>query len=327
MKELVTSFAHQLREAVKIGESIVLPNPKSEIRNVVITGLGGSGIGGSIVSQLLADKIHVPVIVNKDYFLPAFVNENTLVIASSNSGNTEETLSAFNEAIGKGASLVCITSGGKLAELAHKEGAGVITVPGGAPPRSGLGYSIVQLFYVLYYYGLIVADFKEGILNSIELLDKEQVAIKEKAQEIAHKLIGKIPVIYCASNWEPIALRWRQQINENSKMLCWHNLLPELNHNELVGWTESHPDLAVLFLKNTSDYSRSQKRAEITHDIVKKYAGVVIDVYSKGSTEIERAFYHIHLGDWISVFIAEIKNVDVMEIRVIDYLKEQLSKL
>ncbi len=325
MKNLIATFSQQMREAISIGEKAQLTPAKSIIANVVITGMGGSGIGGLIVSELVSAI--VPITINKDYFLPAFLNENSLVIVSSNSGNTEETLSCLEQAFEKNAKVVCVTSGGKIVELAKKHTVDTILIPGGNPPRSGIGYASIQVFYILNRLNLIDASFKEQLNNTIVLLDSEEEKIKVQAIAMARQMIGKIPVIYCAASMEGVAVRFRQQINENSKMLCWHNVLPEMNHNELVGWTEKHEELVVILLRNTADFSRTQKRMDISKEVIAQYTPNIFEIYSKGNSAIENAYYHIHLGDWISYFIAEIKQVDVTEIKVIDFLKNSLAKI
>ena len=148
MIKLVDNFPNQLKEALAIANSAIIHEPKKTISNVIITGLGGSGIGGTILTEVLADSVKVPVLINKDYFLPAFVNENTLVIVSSYSGNTEETVQAMEQAMSKNAQLVCITSGGKILELAKQNLIEFIEIPGGQPPRSCIGLSLVQLIKV-----------------------------------------------------------------------------------------------------------------------------------------------------------------------------------
>jgi glucose/mannose-6-phosphate isomerase len=327
MKNLVANFSKQMQEAIKIGENAKITPAKAPLQNVVITGLGGSGIGGSLISEIVSKTATIPILVNKDYFLPGFVNENSLVIVSTYSGNTEETLSCFEQAIARKAKIVVITSGGKALEMAKQNGADWVVIPGGNPPRSCLGYSSIQLFYILHKLQIIPAGFAEELQKSIALLDTEEENIKELAGTIAKQLIDKMPVIYSDASMEAVAIRFRQQINENAKMLCWHHVLPEMNHNELVGWTEKHQDIFVIFIRNTSDFFRTQKRMEICKEILQQYTPHSIDIWSKGDSAIENAYYHIHLGDWISVLIAEIKNIDVSEIKVIDFLKNALSKI
>jgi glucose/mannose-6-phosphate isomerase len=327
MKELISSFTAQLRQAIDIGSAATLTKPSAEIRNVIITGLGGSGIGGSIITQIIEKELKVPVIVNKDYFLPSFASSNTLVIVSSYSGNTEETLGALEVALERACKIVCITSGGKVAAIAKEKNLDCITIPGGMPPRACLAYSFTQLFFVLNEMGLIGSWFKEEFESSIHLIDHEEEHICAEAYYLAEKLHKKIPVIYSQANYEGVAIRFRQQINENSKMLCWHHALPEMNHNELVGWTIPNDKLAVVFMRNEDDYERTKARMELTKTIVSKYTPYVFEVYSKGSSQLQKSLYLIHFGDWVSWYLAEIRNIDATEVKVIEFLKGELAKI
>jgi glucose/mannose-6-phosphate isomerase len=326
MKQLVQAFPTQLQEALIIGQSYRFQTPKKEFKNVVLTGLGGSGIGGSIVQNYVADKMSVPFLVNKDYFLPSFVNQDTLVIASSYSGNTEETLSAVNQALKAKATVVCITSGGKLSEISKKKNLDCILLPAGMPPRSCLGYSMTQVLYILHYFGYIKNDFEKGIKASIKLLQAEEKDIQKQAKALAKKLIGKTPIIYTAGNFEGVGVRFRQQINENGKMLCWHHVIPEMNHNELVGWRDKDSSRAVVFLRNEDDYERTQMRMEINKPVIKKYTPNIIELWSKGKSYFEKVFYIVNLTDWCSVYLADLHEVDAMDIKVIDHLKNELAK-
>jgi glucose/mannose-6-phosphate isomerase len=325
MDKLIALFTAQLAEAIKIGSSYSFKNEIAQVQNVVISGLGGSGIGGTIVQNYTLNNIKVPLTVNKNYFLPGFVGENSLVIISSYSGNTEETLQALNEALRKKAKVVCITSGGKVAETAKKKNLDCIIIPAGMPPRACLAYSFVQLLYTLAQYRLIKNTFEKELKNAINLLDENEKSIKEQGKKLAKKLTGKIPVLYVENDMEGVAIRWRQQINENGKMLCWHHIIPEMNHNELVGWVDKNDNLSVLFLRNENDYERSQMRMEINKKIIKKYAGIT-EVYSKGKSYLEKALYLIHIGDWLSWYLAQEHGVDATEVKVIDFLKTELVK-
>jgi glucose/mannose-6-phosphate isomerase len=325
MKALVQNFTNQLREAKSIAEKAVLA-PSSNIENIIITGLGGSGIGGTIISELISDSCKVPIIVNKDYFIPAFVNSKTLLIISSYYGNTEETLSAFNQAISKNAQIICITSGGKILELAKQHQLEFIEIPGGYPPRSCIGYSLVQLIKVLVNKGFADKKLFDDLEKSIVLLEKENEAIKTESQQIAKKLTNKIAVIYSLGSTEGVAVRFRQQINENSKMLCWHHVFPEMNHNELVGWTTKNEDLVVVTFHTSYDYERTKKRYDICKPIFAKYSNEVIDIIAKGETKLEQFLYLINIGDWITCYIADLRQIDPVEVNVIDYLKKELAK-
>ena len=326
MKTLVEGFTKQLQEALNIANSANL-TIKNNIQNIIVTGLGGSGIGGTILSELIQAECPIPVIINKDYFLPEFVNANSLVIISSYSGNTEETLSAMKQAISKKSHIVCITSGGKVLEIAKEHEYDTIIIPGGHPPRSCIGYSLVQLFKIVQFNQFVKTDLLKLVTDSIILLNKENSSIKLEATNIAKLLNGKIPVIYSLGTCEGVSVRFRQQINENSKMLCWHHVFPEMNHNELVGWTEKNENLAVVTFRSSFDYERTVKRYDLCKSLFAKYSSSVTDITAKGNTKLEQFMYLINLGDWISCYLADIKNIDAVEIDVIIYLKNELAKL
>jgi len=327
MKELVESFPDQITEALEIGGKATITSPQTEVRNVLITGLGGSGIGGTIISQILDSNLKVPVIVNKDYFMPEFLGPDTLVIVCSYSGNTEETLNAMNIALGKSAQIACITSGGEVASLASKHELNHIIIPGGMPPRSCLAYSLTQLFFILHGYKLIEDWFINDLNSSVELVRNEDEHIRSEAYYLAEKLHRKVPIIYSQSNYEGVSIRFRQQINENAKMLCWHHALPEMNHNELVGWATPNDKLAVIFFRNETDFDRTQTRMELSKEIISKYTPHIYEVFSKGNSIIERTIYLIYFGDWVSWYLSEIKGIDATEVKVIDYLKSELAKV
>lgn len=326
MKQLVQQFPNQLLEAIKIGESAKIKK-HSGIRNVVIAGLGGSGIGGTIVSELVFGQTNCPITVCKGYKLPGFVNQNSLVIASSYSGNTEETLNTLKEAVRKKARVVCITSGGEVAEIAKKKKLELILIPGGNPPRACLAYSLTQLLFILNAKGVIGASFKRDLLNSVTLIQNEQLDISKEAQQLASYIQGKTPIVYATTPYEGVAIRFRQQLNENSKILCGHHVIPEMNHNELVGWPSGSDKVAVIFLRDPNEFERNNARIEINKSVISKYTRNIYEVWAKGKSHIEKAMYLIHLVDWVSVLLAEIKGVDATEVKVIDHLKGELSKM
>jgi len=326
MKKLVSEFPTQLQEALIIGQNYQFISTATEFSNVVVTGLGGSGIGASIVQNYVFDKMKVPFIVNKDYGLPEFVNKHSLVVVCSYSGNTEETIAAMLQAIKAKATVVCITSGGKIAEIAKKKNLDCVLVPAGMPPRACLGYSLVQILFVLAHFSLIDNDFNKQIAGCVKQLKADGKDIQKKAKGVAKKLLGKLPIIYSAANFEGVAVRFRQQLNENSKVLAWHGAIPEMNHNELVGWRDPAADKAVVILRNKNDFERVQMRMEINKQVFKKYTKNIIEIYSEGKNFWEHAFYLIHLTDWVSVFLADLRGVDAVEVKVIDFLKGSLAK-
>ncbi len=326
MQELVRTFPQQLKDALTIGAKTKLNADSFSPANVVICGLGGSGIGGTIASQLIGRQCPVPVMVSKDYFLPGFVSEKTLIIISSYSGNTEETLQCMNEALAKNCRVAAITSGGKVAALATEKKLECILVPGGLPPRACLGYSLVQLLFIIVAYKLASATIIEDLKKATSFIAEHSSSIEKKAIEVSKILSGKFPFIYSTTKWEGVAIRFRQQLNENAKILCSHHVIPEMNHNELVGWTGVDQNLAVVVFRDKNEYPRNDERIRINLEIIKKYTSTIIELWSEGKTDIEKALYMIHLGDWISVFLAEQRGVDAVEVNVIDYLKGSLAK-
>ena len=325
MDKLITKFSEKLKEAIEIGRKAELTPQHHDIRNVVVAGLGGSGIGGTIVTELVMGKMKVPITVVKNYQLPEFVNAHTLLIVCSYSGNTEETIHAMEDGMNRLAKIVCVTSGGSMQKLAEKAGLDCIIIPGGMPPRACLAYSLVQQLYILFHYRLIDLGFEEGVKAAIKLLDKNEKRIQKEAKKIAKKLNKKTPVIYACAGFEGVAIRFRQQLNENAKVLVWHNVIPEMNHNELVGWTEKGK-YAVVILRNELDYERNQMRIDINKQVIEKYAKSIIEINSKGDSLIENTLYLIHLTDWVSYFLSQLRKVDAVEVKVIDYLKGELGK-
>ena len=328
MYELIKEFPAQLSKAIEIGKQANFKTQfASSIKNIVVSGLGGSGIGGNILNELLLNELKVPVTVNKSYFLPAFVDSSTLLILCSYSGNTEETVSCAMQAIAKGLRPICITSGGKLAEVAEKNNLDCIFIPTGFPPRTCLGYSSTQLFFVLKNYGLIDDSFILTITGVAMLLEKEQEQIMKEAELLATKLWKKVIVLYAEDKYESTALRLKQQINENSKLHCWYNVLPEMNHNELVGWREKNDALAVLILRADDEYARVSARIVFSEEVIKTLSDNMHEIVAKGSNAFEKHFYLIHFGDWLSYYLGVQQGYDPMEIDVLIKLKGHMSSI
>ena len=327
MNDYISDFTKHLTEALEIGQTTLLSEPHADIHNVLICGLGGSGIGGTIVNDLVSENINVPISVTKDYSIPNFVDENTLVIASSYSGNTEETLYALEACQKRRAQIASVTSGGALEKFAKEKGFNCITIPGNQPPRAMFGYSFTQLFFLLNHYGLIDNSFISEFEKAIALLDSQEEAIKSEAKALATKLYGTTPVIYTAAGFEGVGVRFRQQINENSKMLCWHHVIPEMNHNELLGWRINTNNLGVVYFRNKCDFDRNKVRIDINKEVISKFTDNISEVWSKGDSRIENSLYHIHLGDWTSWYLSEMNEVDAIEIDVINFLKSSLAKI
>jgi len=328
MDTLIERFPAQLKEALEIGSNSTINAHTETINKVYVAGLGGSGIGGNFAQDFIKDECKIPYIVGKGYDIPAWVDKNTLTIISSYSGNTEETLSAFEQIKKTGSKIVCLASGGKLIATAKEAGYDYIQLPDDWPsPRACLGYSMTQQVVVLTKLGLISETSLGQIKKSIDLVTFNQDDIKAEAKKVAEFLINKIPIIYTTDRMEAVALRFRQQVNENAKMLCWHHVIPEMNHNEVLGWGIKNEDLAVIYFRNEDDFKRNAVRIDINKKIISKYTPNIMEVYSKGNSLIGRSIYFINLGDWVSWYLSQLRGVDAVEIDVINYLKGELAKV
>jgi glucose/mannose-6-phosphate isomerase len=330
MKKLIEGFTLQLASALKIGQSVDLVRPGSDIRNILITGMGGSGIGANLVESLTFGRVPIPITVSKGYNIPQFVSPHTLFIACSYSGNTEETLASIHKAMLKRAHIICITSGGKMLELAKEYNLFWIQIPGGSnSPRANLGYLMVSLMYALYHTNLIGAAFIKETENAIEYLDRGEKAIQSQAELIAKKLRGKLPIIYCDERLKAMATRFQNQINENAKQMAHVNTFPEMNHNELLGWQFPESVLQhaqVVYLYSDHDHERAEKRMEVCRPVFEKHSNTIIDIVAEGASLLEQYYYLIHLTDWISYFLAKENGVDPDSREVVDYLKAELGK-
>lgn len=336
MYDLIKNFPHQVEEAVTIGNTAKLRVNARGIHHIVLCGMGGSAIGGDLLRSYAADELSVPFFINRSYSLPAFVGPKTLIIVSSYSGNTEETLACYREAIKRQARILAISSGGNVEAMARRYKHTHITVPGGPSPRAALGYSFFPLLVTFVRLGLLSSKQRE-IAETIALLkskandysDPERGA--NTALVYALQLQGRIGVVYSASErLDAVNTRWRGQIAENAKSLMWGHVLPEMNHNELVGWNtlrDQMRQLQVFFLRDKEDHPRVAKRIEITKEVLSEYTSHITEVWSEGRSRLARLFSLVHLGDWVSFYLAILHGNDPMPVRVIDYLKEELGKL
>ncbi len=327
MEKLIAQFPKHIAEAIEIAKNSPLASLKvKSFNNVVICGMGGSGIGGRIVTQWFSEVSKIPIVVCSDYRLPAFVDNNTLVIGSSYSGNTEETLEAIYTAHECGATIVGVSSGGELSTFCRENNYELITVPGGNPPRSMLAYSLVQLVHILSVAGIVGKDTLDQVEKVRSLINKELITIKTQAKELANLSYSKQVVFYAPVNLEPIAIRGRQQWNENAKQLCSTHVVPEMNHNEVVGWSRKNESHVAVFIHSNFMHERNKFRLDWTKSEVEKCASSVFEIFPKGATAIEESLYIIHLLDWASAFLAEKNGVDIMDIQIIDRLKSALAE-
>jgi glucose/mannose-6-phosphate isomerase len=337
MLRLLVGFSSQSQEAIDIGRKAALPhlNPRM-IENIIISGMGGSAIGGDLLRCSLIEKIKIPIFVNRNYTIPGFISEKSLVFICSYSGNTEETLSAFSRAKEKNATIIALSSNGKLEEIAKSEKFTFIKIPGGLPPRCALGYSFFPLLVALFRLKLVDFPFIEleetlSVLKTIEKENNPQVKTADNlAKEIALKLFKKLVIIYTwADYYEVAAYRFRCQLAENSKHLSSHHTIPEMNHNEIMGW--SHPksllkNIEVVFLIDKTQHERVSKRIEILSPIIEKKAHDVVKIYTKGNNLLAKIFSLIYIGDFISFYLAILNKVNPTPVDTISYLKKKLAE-
>lgn len=335
MYDILKNFHKQISEAVDIGKKTEFDSMAMHgIKNIVINGLGGSAIGGDLIRSFTHYNSGIPIYINRNYHLPGFAGKDTLSVISSYSGNTEETNSAYKESNKKGCRILCISSGGKVEEMALKQNNLFVKIPGGLQPRCAVGYSFFVLLIILSRFGFFPLqedDFTKVIENIKRSADtfSDFDSENNNALKIAKMLQNRLPVIYSSTDLlDAVNLRWRGQISENAKQLAYGNVYPEMNHNELVGWEKNRDILKkiiVVFLKDTDDNQRIQMRMEITEELYRKHAGDVISIYGEGESKLERIFNLIYLGDWVSYHLALLNDVDPTPVDAITYLKEKLS--
>jgi len=328
-------FPEQCQKAWEKVLKFDLPHEYNEISNVVILGMGGSAIGGDIARRLALAESKLPVWVHRDYGLPPFVDESTLVIASSYSGNTEETLSAFTESLKTQAKKLVITSGGKLKHLAENEGIPTFVVDYQAPPRAAFPHNFVPLVGIFQKLGLLgdkSADLQEAldILNkqSREFIETRPLA-SNPAKQLAAKLWGHVVVIYGAETLSELAQRWKAQFNENSKSWAFFESFPELNHNAVIGYQfplEAKERIFVLLLRSSSLRPRSLLRYEATAKLLAK-AGIAHEfVEARGESALAQVMSSVLLGDYSSFYLAMVNEVDPTSIDAINFVKQYLAR-
>lgn len=312
-----------------------LPAGYAGIEKVVILGMGGSAIGGDLVKTLVQSESPVPVIIHRDYGLPAFVDEKTLVIGSSYSGNTEETLSGFEPALGTGARVLAMTTGGRMAEMAAAHNIPVYRIEYEAPPRAALGFSFLPTLGVLQKLGLI-KDKSADVAEAIDVLEKLNEEIGETspeaanpAKQLARRLYGNLPVVYGAGVLAEVAHRWKTQINENGKAWAFYEVFPELNHNATVGFPfppEVIARLRVIMLRAPSYNDRIKLRCEVTAELLDRAGVAHENIESRGRSLLAQMLSVVLLGDIASYYLAILNGIDPSPVEVIDYLKGRLAK-
>lgn len=335
MYEAVLAFAHQLTDGRRRAKDARLKQwPKRECTGVVVAGMGGSAIGGDLLKALSIDYSDVPIATVRSYTLPAWVDAATAVIASSYSGNTEETLATMDEALARGAQVLAITTGGRMAQKAQANELDIVQLPAGLQPRAALPYSLSALLTVCER--LNIVPFTDGDWTEAAEVTKRQAerlkdpaAPDNAAMAMALTFQNRFPVIYSSEQLEPANVRWRNQIHENAKTLAVGNLLPEMNHNEIMGWARFGSELgqlAVVALRDRDDHRRTQRRLEVTRSLLEPHAYCWHEVHSEGRSRLARILSLMYMSDWVSLYLAILNKVDPSPVGLIASLKAALAE-
>lgn len=330
MLDTIENLPEHLSDGLRRGRLAGLP--KFVPKDIVICGMGGSAIGGHLLEELLATETEIPCIVCSSYSLPASVGKDSLVIVASYSGNTEESLSMFEEAGKRRAKIVSVSSGGRLAKMSESASIPCAKIPTGMVPRATLGYMLGAMLGVLERSQVVTLD--DELKESAKVMDRTASYCKQSVQTsdnpakmLAHELFSCVPVIIGYDTSRPVAKRWANQLNENAKVIAHSSELPEMDHNELVGWMKDDRsrNFAPVFLDHDTGNRQLKRRVEATKDML----GRVTHVYSVcalGSSPLAKMSSLIMMGDYVSVYLAFLRQVDPSTTEPIDELKRTLSK-
>lgn len=333
MLSFCVDAAKHYENAVQIAEKVEVDYPKP--KSIIVAGMGGSAIGGELLRDWANDTLTVPVEVCREYTLPAHVNKHTLTFIVSYSGETEETLSAFLDALKRNCMIICISSGGTLLDFAEKLKIPSIRVPKGIPPRAALSYLFTPKLIIMEKLGL-VANVKAEIFEAIMVLRKvcsENVPEKPLKENFSKKLAshihGTVPVVYGFGFYHSVAQRLKQQFNENSKIPSKWEVFPELNHNEVVGW-EKAEELADLFsaviIRDKCEPEQIRCRIEATKELISGKVKGIYEVWSKGEGRLAKMLSTTIIGDFTSVYLAILRGVDPTPVKSISMLKDKIAK-
>ena len=321
------------REAAKIAKKTSLSYANPE--NIIIAGMGGSAIGGELLKDWARNKARVPIEVSRDYSLPAYANEKSLVLIVSYSGETEESLSAFLHATKRRCMIYCISSGGSLLEFAEKLNVPYLRVPAGMPPRAALPYLFVPLLMALEK-TRIVSSGSEELSEAIRLLERissensPEKPVKDNiAKTLASGINETVPVVYGFGVYRSVAQRFKQQFNENSKVPSKWEVFSELNHNEVVGWEKAGKlakHFSTIFIRDIAEPVEIRRRIEITRTLMQPNSSKLFEVWSQGKSELAKMLSTICIGDFTSIYLAILRKVDPTPVKTIALLKEKLER-
>jgi len=333
----VAGFPEQIKNSNDIVNSAMLGS-FFKVDNIIISGMGASAISGDIVQNLFRDRIDIPVFVSRQYDIPKWAGKNTLLISQSYSGNTEETLTTFKNAHQKRCQIIGISSGGKLQEFCEKREIPHIKIPSGIPPRAATGYVLFSAIFALKKIGILKTDIDLEIEETISVTDELRNHIKKEipeednlSKQLAKKFLNTIPQVYGFDFYAPIAKRWCTQFNENSKLICRYDEVPECNHNDIVGWS-MNPEASknftcILFRDDENESVYISKRLNFMKKLFEEVAGNVIEIQVKGKKRLAKMMYAMYIGDFTSCYIALLRNIDPTPVDAISELKSELAKI
>lgn len=337
MRSILQKFSQQCKRAIEMGRGMNIPSyiRGKKIDKIVVCGLGGSAIGGDILKTLFSNK-KILIKVSRDYHTPSWINKQTLVFVISYSGNTEETISSFKEALIKDCTIISVTSGGEIQKLSEKNDVPVIKVPPGMPPRCAVGFLSIPVIVLLEKILNINLFNYHELIETISNLGQRYLPDKKTAdnltKSIARKLKGKIPLIYGVNGLtDVVAHRLKTQFNENSKIFATWDIFPEMNHNEIVPFSgEGKVNLNIfypLFIRDKKESKRIACRIQITQNLLRKKGIDYSEIWTMGEDFISKIFSSIYSGDWISFYLAVLQEVDPTPVNFINLLKNELKKI
>ncbi len=321
MIETIKKYPKMCKDAVKIVEKFTIPDYK--FNKIIVCGMGGSAIGGDLLKDLLEDEIPLPVQVSRQYHLPVYVDEDTLVFCVSYSGDTEETLSQFVDAIEKKCKIIGITSNGKLKEWCDKFNLSCILIPEGYQPRAALPYLFFSMLVCLQKLKLI--DLTKEIDETIQVLKKMKVVNTKK---IANSLKDSIPVIYASDEFSGVAKRMKTQFNENNKVPAKYDIFPELDHNEIVGYQNEklNKNSYIIILRDKDEPEEIKTRIEISKRLMKDKVKGMEEIWTQGKSKLSKMMSLIFIGDILSYELAVLNKVDPKQTENISILKKELKE-
>ncbi len=334
MLDHVAALPQQCRDAWAATRDLELPTRHLRASKVLITGMGGSAIGGDLAAAVVAGKCPLPILIQRNYDLPAYVDRKTLVIGSSYSGNTEETLSTFKAAHGRGCPLVAVTTDGEMARLAREWTVPLVTFDYPSQPRAALGHSLLSLLGVLHALG-VVGNLDGDLDEALAILEEQAPQLapdvpqaQNRAKQLAAGLAGRMPVVVGAGPLEAVARRWKTQVNENAKGWAYFEVLPEMDHNALSGIhfpAGARDCLSPIFLRNGGLHPRNELRLELTQEIFEEQGLVCYRVAVPGESALAQILAAVQMGDYVSCYLALGYGADPTEIAGIVGLKERMS--